>query len=305
MELGPLIAACKEKKIITERTADLSSVIRSYRNLIHPGRVVRLRERVDKKSASIAKALLDVVADEIAAAKEATYGFTADQIANKIEKDASAISVLPHFLKETNERERERLVMEVLPDRHRTWSGDDEWMIMNFDDYRTCYRRTLETLPPEGKSKVAKRFIKILKEESGDYIEKYENAFFKASDLDSLHGDDAALAKEHIISRLEKDQGPGMLEVVEGLGFYLIESEVGRVFDAYAKAISFGRHATTKNRARELLSLLYYEAQDDKLKERIVKRADKWIAFWEERSMDEPKAALEKVKAEWEIEVPF
>jgi len=64
MELGPIISACREEKIITERTADLSSVVKSYRNLIHPGRVIRLAETVDRKSASIAKALVDVIADE-------------------------------------------------------------------------------------------------------------------------------------------------------------------------------------------------------------------------------------------------
>ncbi len=114
MELGPIISACKDEKIITERTADLSSVIRSYRNLIHPGRVIRLNEKIDKKSASIAKALVDVVADEVATAKAVSYGFTAEQIANKIENDSSALAVLAHFLKETNELERERLVRDVV-----------------------------------------------------------------------------------------------------------------------------------------------------------------------------------------------
>src|SRR5256885_13481073 len=60
MELGPIISACRAEKIITDRTADLSSVVRSYRNLIHPGRIVRLKEKVDKKTALIAKALEDV-----------------------------------------------------------------------------------------------------------------------------------------------------------------------------------------------------------------------------------------------------
>jgi hypothetical protein len=117
MELGPIITACRDEKIITERTADLSSVIRSYRNLIHPGRIARLKEKVDAKTASIAKALVDVVTDEVSAAKAVTYGFTAEQIANKIEKDSSAIALLTHLLEETKDHERERLVSEVLPNR--------------------------------------------------------------------------------------------------------------------------------------------------------------------------------------------
>jgi hypothetical protein len=43
MDLAGIISACKEENVITDRTADLSSVVRSYRNLIHPGRMIRLR----------------------------------------------------------------------------------------------------------------------------------------------------------------------------------------------------------------------------------------------------------------------
>jgi hypothetical protein len=305
IELGPIISACKDEKIITERTADLSSVIRSYRNLIHPGRVIRLREKVDKKSATIAKALVDIVADEVATAKEASYGFTAEQIANKIEKDASAVSVLSHFLKETNDRERERLVMEVLPGRYRRESGDAIWVSENLDDYKQCYRVTLETLTPESKSNVAKRFVKILKEETGIYIVEYENAFFKASDLTFLAPNDAALAKAHILSRLETSPSEEMLEVAEGLGGFLTLGEINRVVGVYAKTISHGESETAKRRARDLLSMLYYESENDAIKERMVKRVDVWIDFWETKQMAEAMAILKTIKSEWEVEVPF
>jgi hypothetical protein len=46
LDLAEAIKRCKDKGIISERTADLSSVVRSYRNLIHPGRMMRLKERL-------------------------------------------------------------------------------------------------------------------------------------------------------------------------------------------------------------------------------------------------------------------
>src|SRR5262249_12797265 len=118
MELGPLIAACKDENIISARAADLSAVVKSYRNLIHPGRIVRLSENVDSKTASIAKALVEVIAGEVAATKKENYGFTAEQIAGKLERDKSAFAVLSHFLKEMKEGERERLLRDVLPSRY-------------------------------------------------------------------------------------------------------------------------------------------------------------------------------------------
>src|SRR5271157_1384212 len=98
MELAAVIETCKKEGVLSQRTAELSSVIRGYRNLIHPGRVIRFNEKVNSQSATIAKTLVDLIVEEITAAKAAKYGFTAEQIANKIGKDSSAMSVLAHFL---------------------------------------------------------------------------------------------------------------------------------------------------------------------------------------------------------------
>src|SRR6185312_10967285 len=47
MDLAGAIAACKDEGVLSEKAADLSSVVRGYRNLIHPGRVIRLKEKVN------------------------------------------------------------------------------------------------------------------------------------------------------------------------------------------------------------------------------------------------------------------
>ncbi len=261
MELAPIIAACKDEKIITERTADLSSVVRSYRNLIHPGRVIRLDEREDQKTASIAKGLVDIVANEVAAAKEATYGFTAEQIANKIEKDSGAIAVLRHFLKETNDRERERLVAQILPGRFffARELGDES----SVADYQKCHRQTFDTLADESKTRIAKRFVKILKEESGDYVLAYENLFFRASDLKYIGLNDTAMVKEHLLARLSRDQSKTALGVLEGFGPFLSKYELPRVFDAYAKIVAYGKPQESRNRARVLSYMLYFDVPED------------------------------------------
>src|SRR5438477_9425008 len=58
MDLAEAIPVCKADKALSDRSADLSSVVRSYRNLIHPGRMVRLLEEPpNESSANIAVAL--------------------------------------------------------------------------------------------------------------------------------------------------------------------------------------------------------------------------------------------------------
>ena len=44
MQLSGLISACGKDQILTSKTVALSAVVQAYRNLIHPGRAVRLNE---------------------------------------------------------------------------------------------------------------------------------------------------------------------------------------------------------------------------------------------------------------------
>ena len=44
MSLDEAIGACKAEGILTDKSAELSTVIRRFRNLIHPGRAIRLAE---------------------------------------------------------------------------------------------------------------------------------------------------------------------------------------------------------------------------------------------------------------------
>jgi hypothetical protein len=61
MTLEAPIDAGKAEGILSDKAADLSSVIRGYRNLIHPGRVLRLGETVDEEGARIAEALVSLM----------------------------------------------------------------------------------------------------------------------------------------------------------------------------------------------------------------------------------------------------
>jgi hypothetical protein len=63
----------------------MCSVIKDYRNLIHPGRLLRLGESVNEEGATVALSLARMVAKDISKKKAEKYGLTAEQLANKIE----------------------------------------------------------------------------------------------------------------------------------------------------------------------------------------------------------------------------
>jgi len=116
MNLDEAIKACQAEKVLSDRTSGLCGVIRSYRNLIHPGRQIRYDEPPpSKQSASIAMALVDMIVEDIVKVRKGAFGFTAEQLLDKIEHNKNSIVLLPHLLKETHETEMERLLLTVLP----------------------------------------------------------------------------------------------------------------------------------------------------------------------------------------------
>lgn len=46
-DLATLVSWAESDGLISSRTKEISTVIRNYRNLIHPGREYRLKERID------------------------------------------------------------------------------------------------------------------------------------------------------------------------------------------------------------------------------------------------------------------
>src|SRR5262249_17012038 len=80
MDLHKGIDACLAEGVLTSKTAQLSVVVKDYRNLIHPGRSVRLSEKVDENSAKVAQALVEMIVAEVAKKKSEKYGNTAEQL---------------------------------------------------------------------------------------------------------------------------------------------------------------------------------------------------------------------------------
>jgi hypothetical protein len=300
IELADAIEACRAEGVLSQKAADLSSVIRSYRNLIHPGRVIRLGEKIDSNTSMIAKALVDVVVDEVSAAKADKYGFTAEQIANKLEMDSSSLSVLSHFLKETNEYERVRLLLDILPERYFRIADDSAGMEVGLPDLQKCFRQTFETLSEEKKAVIAKRFVKVLKEENTQHVFTYETAFFKANDLAYLSASEVALVKEHLLSRLEKErtQSP-LLGVLEGLGRHLKPQEISRSTDVLMHFVAYGKEALRK-KGTDAVRRLWSEipAGPD---EKLTKRLDEWITFLGEKGLVEQQEATRGLRAEFDF----
>jgi len=111
--LSDLIDWAAEDDLITKQTKELSTVIREYRNLIHPGKEYRLKERVDVYTANVASNLLEIIAREISENYAKKLGYTAEQAIHKVQLDPTSTAIFPHIIKKMSPTEREKLFKRI------------------------------------------------------------------------------------------------------------------------------------------------------------------------------------------------
>ncbi|MHC1682725.1 MAG: hypothetical protein AB6733_07225 [Clostridiaceae bacterium] len=303
MDLSEAINLAKEKGIISATTADLSSVIKGYRNLIHPGRSIRLKEIPTADSAQVSQALVAMVIREVEGWKRRDYGYTAQQIISKLERDSSAVSIISHIVAEANSSEVERLLLGALPNAYIQASVDDETPPYVLPGFIQCYRTTFKHSPEALKKKVMNKYIKMLKEESDTIILPYEIAFVRGSDLKYLSQQDARLAAEHFVGRMQNGVTTPLVEALEGIGAFLLESDIEGFVDPLVKVVLRSRDSNLKRLAKKRLISEWFTMPagiDEAMKSRI----DDWINLYKPKGKTEEVETLEEIKTEFE-DIPF
>jgi hypothetical protein len=239
MSLDDAITACKNAGVLTDQAANLADVVRAYRNLIHPGRLIREKAVVDEERATIAQMLVRMIVSEITAKRKERYGYTAEQVVARLENNPS---MGPLMLEQTFEQVKEevevrRLLLQVLPQRHLELSlgyadvEDEEGVLVVVVDrsgLEKGFRLAFEKAPERIKREVMARFVDILKEESESRIREYESAFFRGSDLRYCSPEGIKLIKEHIFLALSKGT-LAALPLVNGFGEFLDTDQEVRI----------------------------------------------------------------------------
>lgn len=109
MDLYNLIELSVEQKLISKSTKDLSSVIKNYRNLIHPGREIRTSENFDFDTAVVAKSLLNIIVKEIRENYLNHLGYSANDLFNKLQYDELSQPIFEKLLNKVHKIEKSNL----------------------------------------------------------------------------------------------------------------------------------------------------------------------------------------------------
>lgn len=227
MELAPLVTLAKEKGILPDEAVDLSTVIRKYRNLIHPGRIKRLEKTVDKSGAVVAAEVVEIITKEVAKRKRETYGFTAEQLLDRLRGGSSALPLVAHLLQETPKAEIERLLVDVLPTAYFHALADPDSTPDEDHHLRVCYRKVFEAAEQEVKAKVTKQLYNVYRTGQEATVLIYEDHFFRCFDLIHLSESQRRLIKAHLLPRISLDTLDELLWNLGGIGPFLTPEEAG------------------------------------------------------------------------------
>jgi hypothetical protein len=329
MDLHHVISACEQESILRAKTVQLSHAIQSYRNLIHPGRSVRLSEEVGDNEALIALKLVEIIIAEVSAHKQRTYGYTAEQIISKLERDPSAVSIMHHLLDSMKPHEIERLLLKVIPEKHYECTSRLQVIreevdidpfsaetITTLETFRSslaeCYRLAFDTFASnELKVKAVKQFVRVLKEEDVDRVFAYETALFRAGDLvclsDKDHGD-VRLVKEHLLSRLESEKTNidiPVLNALSGFGRFIVAPEVTRFVDPIVRGMVLAPDAAQKRVAKKRLEEEYWKTETA-VRTKLYNRLSEWVTHFENKGSQERANAVQELMNDLvEEEIPF
>lgn len=301
MTLDEAVAAAKKADILSDKAAQLSTVIRHYRNLIHPGRLIRLSERVDANSAKVCDAVIGMISNEVAASRGQHYGYTAEQVASKIERDASAVAILKQILNKTNEFELERLLLEVIPERYFVIQSES-FLDARENSLAQCFDAAYEHAPFNIRIKVAKKFVKILHEEDEQKVLTYEQVFFRASNLAHLDYEEQNTVKAHLLARLDRERSNvEVIQAAKGIGSYLTLDEVPKFAEPAIRMIANNKEPLKHTACREYLLSLFSLSPpggDDK----INKRIEVWEKFLDEKGRTDDANRVRQLRPD---EAPF
>lgn len=301
IDLADAIKICREEGVLSDRVADLCSVIRSYRNLIHPGRMSRLGEAPpDEASASIATALVSLIVGEVAKFRRASVGLTAEQVVSKIVRDSNANHILAHLLQEVSETEKERLLTRVIPEELEKTFFTDGFFGDLSGRLSEAHRLVLESATPEIRKAAAAEFIRVLREEDGDHVSRYGAAFFRASDLAYAAPAQHAIVLDHLMSLVSPPsmQTHETLRMMQGIGKFLRKTDAKPWLDSMLRTMTQARvEPSLKKRIQDALSNEASETSDE-----VNKKIDERFPAWIEREKSKPdvQAMLQKVKQEME-----
>lgn len=302
MMLADAITSCESLGEINQTTAKLCSAVKDYRNLIHPGKVVRDSVAApDQSNAMIVTALVGRITQEISATRSARSGLTAEQLLRKVERDSGSIPILPHLLKQVRTQEKARLLLDVLPTAYTLHSAYDDFEGIDgalLNRISTAYRLALNESPEHAKT-VSQQFHSLILSGDSAEILRHSEAFFRAPDIAHLEEEERAVVVDYLIGNVAPRQDGEDYSQTIGIAPFLTTAN----FPHFVAPVL--RHALANQPSKSAKSYLALEliSLSPDVKEHAKKHLLRLARLYEQRNSVESAKELREF-ADW-LDLPF
>lgn len=195
-DLYKLLELAEKENLISSDSKSISTIIKDYRNLIHPGREIRKKQSFDNNTAEIAKNLLYMIIEEIRENYLEKVGYSAADVFQKIKKEALSAPIYDIFIGRLHKTEKNKLYNLLI---------EDELTPPTFKNEISGIKRYIKSLKTHIDRETIEKQLKQLihKIENGEKWEvmKYYSILFE--DLPLLNKNDIELIILYVMSALK------------------------------------------------------------------------------------------------------
>jgi hypothetical protein len=324
MEFGEIIRLAQECAIISSRTADLCSVVKSYRNLVHPSRAVRMGDSIDGSSARIAQDLVSVIAAEVSAKRRAVSGPSAAQVVRKLKSDPHALAIARNLVSALGTRQTRKFILEEAPgayleikrEAQGLYSPDGMAPVQDLRDpnglqrqarrLAVAWKQAFDASHAGLKEEWTKGFVDQVKRGELFEIETLGDGLFESRYLAHVSEADRDLLIAHVISRLAQDLSFHSFAMASGIGPYLKPESAREWIDALVRPSSVSVKGLY---SEEITSLVVTEhtSVSPEVKEAIESRMELWKAYHERRNSKNGAwiSNIHRLLTESDADIPF
>lgn len=238
----------------------MSSAVADFRNLIHPGRALRLKEHVNDNLALAARAFVLQLCSDLSKESATRYPYGAEDVLDKVQRDVIARTILETMLRKTRPAEVTRLLADVGPhafleecrrpdetlERISDWPYDyDSEESQRYEDMRAAaelsrkadaqvYRIAFDWGTAAQKRAGLHAIACLLTAATSATAVKVETELLQMADLEYASDEDRSLIIGDVLDRVcSVDAEQGLLGSVSGIGCWLVEDRAAE----FAKAL--------------------------------------------------------------------
>ncbi|MEO8098436.1 MAG: hypothetical protein ABI811_12105, partial [Acidobacteriota bacterium] len=250
--LAELVALARNAGIVSEETASLSTVVRGYRNLIHPGVVKRKEKIIDQSGAIVVAELVEIIVKEVAKKKEATYGLTAEQVFRRVAGGSTALPIVAHLVRITNDLELQRLLISILPDTYFQQKASAPNCQSDLDHTCACFHSFFQASSEPVKAAVMRHIHWTYVNSDEQVVIDYEEHFLRAEGLGLLDQRERQFITDHLVPRFATVPDR-LLRSAKGIVPYLSLEQTVPFSIAIAIVGTASHFKTHRTEARQLL----------------------------------------------------